>query len=139
MKIIQIEDLRPSSSQIIIKAIVVLGLITIVLLITFINPDRIDFLTCYFRELTGFPCPSCGLSHSLHAISHLNIQESINYHPLGLSVYFVLLLLLLKFPFELVFKTEIKINLSSQITKIMLFVFSFLWLSVWIIRLVIDL
>ncbi len=133
---IQIENQNSVLSKISIRVIVLSGLLILVMLSIFINPDNTNSLNCHFRELTGYPCPTCGLSHSLYAISHFHIKESLYYHPMGPFVYFALIFLLLKFSLELIFRITIKIDFNSPITKIMLFIFSFSWLGVWIIRLV---
>jgi hypothetical protein len=136
---IQFENYKPVPSKIFSKTIFILGLLTILLFSIFVNPDRSKFLTCYFRELTGHRCPSCGLTHSIYAISHFHIQKSFIYHPMGLFVYFILLFLLVKFSFEIITKKEIQIKINRIITKITFIIFLTSWLSFWIIRLLNEL
>ncbi len=40
--------------------------------------------TCSFRNLTGLPCPGCGLTRSIVEAMHDNFQASLTYHRLGL-------------------------------------------------------
>lgn len=136
---IQFENYKPVPLKIFSKAIFIWVLFTILSFSILVNPDRSNFLTCYFRELTGHSCPSCGLTHSIYAISHFHIQESFIYHPMGLFVYFILLFLLFKFSLEIITKKEIKIRINPKISRIILLIFSFSWLSLWIIRLLNEL
>lgn len=52
---------------------------------------------CFVKEQTGKSCPSCGLTHSIVFLYHGNIDRSIDYHPAGPVIMFVLL-------FQLVFR-----------------------------------
>ena len=40
--------------------------------------------TCIFKNLTGLPCPGCGLSRSMVEAAHGNLIQSFQYHRLGL-------------------------------------------------------
>lgn len=40
--------------------------------------------TCTFKNLTGIPCPGCGLSHSLVEAVRGDLKQSFDYHHLGL-------------------------------------------------------
>ena len=51
---------------------------------------------CLFYALTGLPCPGCGLTRSFVCISHGHWRESLHWHPLGLVIYGVFLLLWLR-------------------------------------------
>lgn len=135
---IQIENLKSIPSQIISRVIVAVGAMTILLLSVLLNPDQVDFLTCQFRELTRHSCPTCGLSHSLYAISHFQLLQSFHYHPMGIFVYVVLFLLFLKSTGELCFKKTIKIRLGSSMTGIAMLIILLVWLSFWILRLVTE-
>jgi hypothetical protein len=50
---------------------------------------------CIFKNVTGLPCPGCGLTRSAVAFFHLNFQESFRYHPLLLLVVGVVVLFFL--------------------------------------------
>ncbi len=136
---IQFENFKSVPTKIINKAICACGLLTILVFSIIINPEKANFLICYFQELTGHPCPTCGLSHSFYAVSHLHLLESFKFHLMGPIIFTIMLFLFLKLCWEIVTKKEIRIGLNPKITKINLIVFSFSWLSFWIIRLVNDL
>lgn len=40
-------------------------------------------VTCLFRRVTGYPCPSCGLTRSWQAVAHLQFADGVGYHPMG--------------------------------------------------------
>ena len=109
-------------------------LLMIFLISLFLNPEKVGFLTCFFRQTTGHRCPTCGLSHSFYAMSHLHLQESFKFHLMGPIIYSILLFLFLKFSFEIVTKKEIQIKINPIITKIGLIIFITLWMSFWMIR-----
>lgn len=40
--------------------------------------------TCTFKNLTGLPCPGCGLMRSMVSATHGDVEASFSYHRLGL-------------------------------------------------------
>ena len=40
--------------------------------------------TCIFKNLTGLPCPGCGLTHSVTSVVRGDISGSLSHHRLGL-------------------------------------------------------
>lgn len=48
---------------------------------------------CWFRAATGMPCPGCGLTRSICALSHLRLAEAVRFHPFGPLVYLLLVTL----------------------------------------------
>ena len=136
---IRFENFKPLPSQIIGKVACALLLMIILLFSIFTNPEKVNFSKCYFQELTGLPCPTCGLSHSFYAASHLHLIKSFKFHLMGPIIFLIILFFLLKFLLEISTQKNLKIRLNPNIIKITLVVFSFSWLSFWIIRLVNDL
>ena len=57
----------------------VLGL----LVARYIPVARLPFWGCVFRELTGWPCPGCGLTRVADRVSHLNFSGAWDASPLG--------------------------------------------------------
>lgn len=44
---------------------------------------------CAFRELTGWPCPGCGLTRSFVYMGHLQVLEAFRMHLLGPVAFIV--------------------------------------------------
>ena len=51
---------------------------------------------CPFYNLTGLPCPGCGLTRAFVCLGHGQWSESLHWHPLGWLVYSACLLLWLR-------------------------------------------
>ena len=51
---------------------------------------------CPFYNLTGLPCPGCGLTRAFVCLGHGRWIESLHWHPLGWLIYAVFLLLWLR-------------------------------------------
>ncbi|MQY80383.1 MAG: DUF2752 domain-containing protein [Bacteroidetes bacterium] len=124
---IPLENILPKA---IFLSILILGF----LLSIFWNPEKVNLLPCYFHKITGFSCPTCGLTRSFHAVSHLHFQEAFQLHLMGPVIYFALVFLFLKFLFEIVSGKEIQIKVNPVLTKTTFFVFLGLWLGFWLIR-----
>lgn len=50
---------------------------------------------CIFQNLTGLPCPGCGLTRSMTAVLHGDLSSSWTYHRLGLITLAYIILQLL--------------------------------------------
>jgi len=110
------------------------GLLMALLLPLFLNPERVNFVSCLFHRKTGHDCLTCGLSRSFYAISHLHLVESFKFHLMGPIIYFVLILLFFKFSVEMVLRKEIQIRADPVITRTMLVMFFGIWICFWLIR-----
>ncbi|MGI4789608.1 MAG: DUF2752 domain-containing protein [Janthinobacterium lividum] len=51
---------------------------------------------CLFYNLTGLPCPGCGLTRAFVCIGHGQWRESLHWHPLGWLIYGIFGLLWLR-------------------------------------------
>jgi len=47
----------------------------------------LPWLVCWFRELTGHPCATCGLTRSAIAFFHGDLASSIRWNPLAFLIY----------------------------------------------------
>lgn len=61
-----------------------------------------DFSVCPFRNVTGLPCPGCGITRSVCFALSGSFEESVAMNPLGLAVVMVLFVL----PFFLLFAPQ---------------------------------
>ncbi|HIE28273.1 TPA: DUF2752 domain-containing protein [Candidatus Poribacteria bacterium] len=43
--------------------------------------------SCPFHILTGYPCPSCGMTRSFILMGHLKFLEGLKINPLGASLF----------------------------------------------------
>jgi len=99
------------------------------------NPFESQLITCRFKELTGYECPTCGMSRSIYSLISLNIADSIKYNPLGIVLVLGLFTLLIKFAAELISKKEIIIPVTKSSRKLIIISLMLLVFSTWILRL----
>ena len=38
---------------------------------------------CVFHNVTGYPCPTCGMTRAAVAVTHLDLARAIAFHPLA--------------------------------------------------------
>jgi hypothetical protein len=56
------------------------------------NPRGGDYLTvCGFKNLTGLPCPGCGLAHSFCALGKGDLMAAFSYNLLGPPLFIFLI------------------------------------------------
>jgi hypothetical protein len=60
--------------------------------------DLPAFAICWFRALTGLPCPGCGLTRAFCAISHGEFAAAWKFNPFGF-LFYLLAVLLVPWPF----------------------------------------
>ena len=132
---IPIKSRQLSSSQQRNRYFFISGMLLIFLFTLFWNPEQANVLPCYFHEITGHSCPSCGLTRSFHAIAQLNFQQSIEFHPMGVVIYFALLAIFLKFSIEVALRKELRLSLKEWVKKFALVGLVFVWMGLWMIRL----
>lgn len=67
---------------------------------------KTDQSLCPFKLLTGFPCPSCGITKSIIYFYEGNIGKSISYHILGPLVVLLCVLVIFFLSTELYTKKD---------------------------------
>jgi hypothetical protein len=117
------------------KGIWIILLVCFFIVILIFEVSDLTLVECKFKSITGYSCPSCGLTRSLFAMSELNISDALNFHLMGPAIFVMLMLLLLKFFVETLFGKEIKIKTGYPIIKIMFVLFFLVWFSYWLTRL----
>lgn len=104
----------------------------LILLTIFVDPRNVSMLACRFKSMSGANCPTCGISRSFYAFSHLHIAEAFSYHLLGPVLYLSILILSVKSAVELFLKKELKTILNPVYLKIFLILTVIAWLGIWL-------
>jgi hypothetical protein len=106
---------------------VFLGLLTVF----FVPSADLPFAACAFQSITGHSCLTCGMTRSLHAVSHGHLMASLRYHLFGPIVFIIMILSFMIFMAEGISGK----NLAPQPTRkqsMQLFVpFAVIWLIYW--------
>ncbi|MGC4046043.1 MAG: DUF2752 domain-containing protein [Armatimonas sp.] len=82
---------------------------------------------CAFKNLTGLPCPGCGLTRSFVCLGHGHIAEAFHYHILGPALFLgilsaaVLMLIRIKHPHFLTkWRLDFPILISTAVVLLLL-------------------
>jgi hypothetical protein len=83
------------------------GLSVLFLVSAFFKPSTGEYFTiCGFKNLTGLPCPGCGLTHSFCALTQGDIAGAFAFNLLGPLLYLALIVLWIRSMFVLLDRTE---------------------------------
>lgn len=82
------------------------------------------FYKCPFYCITGFPCPSCGMTRAFLSCLRLNFIQAFNYHPLFLIIGLELIYLFIPEKYHLNKKIDAFIGIFILV----------LLLAVWLYR-----
>lgn len=52
------------------------------------------FIMCFFKEITGFPCPGCGITRAFMCILYGDLMQALWYNPIAVLLAFGGILLL---------------------------------------------
>jgi hypothetical protein len=97
-------------------------------------PARMDSVPgCFFRKFTGIPCPSCGATHSVLKVIHLDWVGAFYDNPVG----FILAVGLLVVPCMLLYDVALGKNAFYLFYKGMETVVRKRWVAICLITLVI--
>jgi hypothetical protein len=99
-------------------------------------PENIPLLSCAFRDLTGHSCPTCGLTHSLHAMSHGELLASLHYHLMGPLVFAGMLVASLLWSVEAATGKRIRLTTNTRGARIVIASFALVWIIYWGTRLI---
>lgn len=70
---------------------------------------------CPFHRLTGYPCPSCGMTRSFILMSHLDFKAGIKMNPLGGLIFIFTAIFVSYVVIAVLFRTRrIKIRVTSS-------------------------
>jgi len=113
----------------------ILGIYGILLALNLFNGIQSNHTLCIFKNLTGIPCPGCGLTRGTLAIFEGNFSEAFSYNILSIPIMLAALISIGWLSFDLIKKkdTFIKaINIPVKITY--LIPFFILTLTSWIVN-----
>lgn len=120
-----------------VLAIVILFLVLFTPVI--VQPEQFPLPKCYFKSLTGYSCPTCGLTHSFYEFAHFNPGSAFSHHFLGPFLYITLFILLCALIYESVTGRKIALNVRSGNKKMILILAVIVWFGYWIIRFIHEL
>lgn len=64
------------------------------------------FKVCIIKNLTGYPCPSCGTTRAIQLLFHGKIVDSLKMNPFGIIVAMLMIIAPLWIVLDLIFKKE---------------------------------
>lgn len=73
------------------------------------------FTTCIIKNLTGYPCPSCGSTRSLLVLLKGDLLGSLYWNPFGIIIFLILIILPFWLLFDLLYKKSSLINFYYKI------------------------
>jgi len=111
-----------------------LGILTIFL----VPPANLPLPACVFRSITGHSCLTCGMTRSLHAISHGELAASLRYHMLGPVVFLGVLLGFMTSAAEAISGKLISVQWNRKWKVRFLVPFAIIWLIYWSVRLIVE-
>jgi len=88
--------------------------------------------SCWIRAVFGIPCPGCGSTRAVGAVFRGNIPKALEYHPL----IFLTLGLLFYWLITVIFRIKIFEKLGEKRFNIIMWVVLGLYISVYIIRMI---
>lgn len=114
-------------------------LASLILYAFFVDPDKVTWLRCSFREWTGWNCFACGLSHSLHASAHLDWPAAVKYHLFGPILFLIAWVVSACWILEIALGRKIPVRIPPGKTRFVFLFTALVWLVYWLSRLFSDL
>jgi hypothetical protein len=104
-------------------------------MILFIVPPADLPFTCVFHSVTGHSCLTCGMTRSLHAMSHGDLIASFRYHLFGPAVFIGMFLCFLIFTVDAIRGKRLTINAGFNIRRPVVMMLAIVLLVYWGTRL----
>lgn len=101
-------------------------------------PADLPLPGCTFHSLTGHSCLTCGMTRSLHAISHGELAAALRYHLFGPLVFIGMLLYLVICVAEAIRGKQFTPGIGAKTTKRAVTIFALVWLVYWVARLFLE-
>lgn len=83
-------------------------------------PDGNYFTICGFKNLTGLPCPGCGLAHSFCALAKGHILSAFEYNALGPVLFIISVALWMRAAFTLFQREDIALQFARVMDRLRL-------------------
>ncbi|MEW6127433.1 MAG: DUF2752 domain-containing protein [Acidobacteriota bacterium] len=80
------------------------------------TPNGDYFSICGFKNLTGYPCPGCGLTHSFCELGKGNVQSALQWNWMGIPLFIFLIFVWLKAIFILIKRFDWALSLDKLAT-----------------------
>lgn len=78
----------------------------------------LPFKTCLFKNMTSYPCPSCGTTRSVKMlIFDGNLKGALMMNPMGIIVAFIMIVMPVWLAFDLIFKRQTLFDAYIRIEK----------------------
>jgi hypothetical protein len=107
--------------------------------VVLVHPQSSPLPHCTFHSLTGHSCPTCGMTRSLHALAHGDLQAALEHHPLGPGLGLLLVAFNVLLISEILMGRRLELNAGRLTRRGFLCVavgLGFcLWMGAWAIRL----
>ncbi|NUO78935.1 DUF2752 domain-containing protein [candidate division KSB1 bacterium] len=112
-----------------------LAIVAIFLISLLVPPfEQSRFTMCLFKNLTGVPCPSCGMTRAFLFLGHGRILQASALNPLALPVALLLLLQGVRLLLRLATLADYRLQLSPFLFRILMVVIFLLCLGLWLFR-----
>ncbi len=110
--------------------------IAIIFLISLLVPsfEQTRFTICLFKNLTGVPCPGCGMTRAFLFLGHGQIPKAGTLNPLALPVAILLLLQGVRLLLRLATQADYRLQLSPLLFRILVTIALTLSLGLWLLR-----
>ena len=90
---------------------------------------------CFFLQLTGYPCPSCGLTTSFAHAAHFHFAEALATQPFGLLLFFLLILAIPLSIYALIRRVSWQSLIDSRGATWTVYLLTALYLASWVYKL----
>jgi len=121
------------------RGLIAAGIFAVLATIFLVPPENVPFTACAFHSLTGHSCLTCGLTRSLHAISHGDLITSLRHHVMGPVIFIGALLLFLVPAMEAIAGKRKWLPLRGRNAKIIALHIAVFWLFYWGVRIMSEL
>jgi hypothetical protein len=116
-----------------LNRIVLVGIILMMILCSFfIDPNKVNLTKCYFKQVTGLNCLTCGLTRSFYALMRFQFAQSFRFHLMGPILFGGLILILLTSIFEIILKKKFFKAMNPKYVNITISLFVTTWLIYWV-------